>query len=152
MFLASFLFDGIRWWDFWADCGTFNRRADHFKNVAREGANVVKKIQTFLPADKHVTFYENAALNGALLPPVNGWDPVAQAEALVGGASLTMAFQAHPAGIRPLSWNGSPLFAMRPVSTPPPNEPGRVARGGYLGTIRLGELRGCEVPRPDHFG
>ncbi|KAM7302865.1 hypothetical protein ISCGN_018373 [Ixodes scapularis] len=70
------------------------------------------------------------ALYGALLPSVKEWDPVAQAEALAGGASLTMAFLAQPAGTRPLSWNGSPLFAMRPVSTPPPNEPGRVAQGG----------------------
>lgn len=85
---ASFLFEGMAWWDFWADCGAFLSDAEHFRIITREGSDVVKKYRTSIPPDLRVVLYENSSLYGALLPPVPGWDPVAQAAALAAGGKV----------------------------------------------------------------
>ncbi|KAG0443874.1 hypothetical protein HPB47_014435 [Ixodes persulcatus] len=85
---ASFLFEEMDWWGFWAACGAFSRDAEHFRVVTREGSDVVKKYRTSIPPDLRVVLYENSSLYGALFPPVPGWDPVAQAAALAAGGKI----------------------------------------------------------------
>lgn len=95
--IASYLFEPMDWWGFWTDCGAFDGDTTRFRDVTRSGADIVKKVPSRLSADHRVVLYETAGLFGALLPPVEGWDPVDQTRDLAAGGGFVHGLVADPA-------------------------------------------------------
>nr|WAK77261.1 MAG: RNA-dependent RNA polymerase [Totiviridae sp.] len=80
--LARVVFWGTGWWDIVLGSGLLAAGAEHFRLAGKALSDFVKKERVLIPADLRTSLYEVASLYGAMTPPVPGWDPVEETEAL----------------------------------------------------------------------
>nr|WAK77608.1 MAG: RNA-dependent RNA polymerase [Totiviridae sp.] len=85
--IGKIVFTHAVWWDTLVRAGCFVAGAEHFRLAARALSDYVKKENVALDPDDRVSFYECASLYGAMCPPVPGWDPVEETQALAEGGS-----------------------------------------------------------------
>lgn len=107
----------VDWWGLWSLAGAFDGDGNHFRQVTKYGSDYLKKRPTMLTPDERVLFYENHSLGGALLPPVEGFDPVQQ--------TLTLAASGqNNHGLDPKHNNDLPTFSrlVNRLETPPVDE------------------------------
>lgn len=86
--LVAGLAMGELWWDVLTRCGCFSGDGEHYRTSAKVLSDTVKKRKNELPDHDRVSFYECAALYGALCPPVPGWDPVSETRDLANGGQV----------------------------------------------------------------
>nr|WAK77681.1 MAG: RNA-dependent RNA polymerase [Totiviridae sp.] len=82
---AKIVFTRDLWWATLKRAGCFSGGAEHFRLAARSLSDIVKKENVSLDPDDRVSFYEVASLYGTMCPPVPGWDPVEETQALAQG-------------------------------------------------------------------
>nr|WAK77577.1 MAG: RNA-dependent RNA polymerase [Totiviridae sp.] len=82
---AKLVFVNPVWWAALERAGCLRAGAEHFRLAGRALSDLLKKERVALPPDDRVAFYEVASLYGAMCPPVPGWDPIDETQALAQG-------------------------------------------------------------------